>query len=60
LQVSPDRFDAYSDARWLRLACSSLPSGSSLATRVLEDRVKHRQSFGSTVLASSRPLGSRS
>lgn len=60
LQVSPDRFDAYSDARWLRLACSSLPSGSSLATRVLEDRVRHRQSFGSTVLASSRPLGSRS
>ena len=60
LQVSPDRFDAYADARWLRLACSSLPSGSSLATRVLEDRVKLRQSFGSTVLATSRSLGSRS
>ena len=59
LQVSPDRFDAYSDARWLRLACSSLPSGSSLATRVLEERVRHRQSFGFTPLAASQSLGSR-
>ncbi|MGY2744909.1 phosphotransferase [Pseudarthrobacter sp. O4] len=58
LQVSPDRLDAYADARWLRLACSPLPSGSSLATRVLEQRVKHRQSFGSTTLVASRSLGS--
>ena len=60
LQVSPDRFGAYGDARWLRLACSSFPSASLLATRVLEDRVKHRESFGATVLAASRPLESRS
>ncbi|WP_026538100.1 phosphotransferase [Arthrobacter sp. 9MFCol3.1] len=60
LQVSPDRFDAYSDARWLRLACSSFPSGSTLATRVLEERVEHRRAFGSTTLTAAQSLGSRS
>jgi aminoglycoside/choline kinase family phosphotransferase len=59
LQVSLERLQAYSDARWLRLAFASRPSSSSLATRVLEERVKHRQSFGSATLASAF-LGSRS
>jgi hypothetical protein len=57
LQVSPDRFIAYGDARWLRFACSSLPSGW-LATRVLEERMKHHQS--TTPTATSRYFGSRS
>ncbi|MDQ0848702.1 hypothetical protein QFZ65_000640 [Arthrobacter sp. B3I9] len=56
LQVSPDRFIAYGDARWLRFACSSLPSGW-LATRVLEERVKHHKSTMPT--ATSRYFGSR-
>ncbi|MEY9778400.1 phosphotransferase [Arthrobacter sp. MW3 TE3886] len=59
LQVSPDRFDAYSDARWLRLACSSLPSGSTLATHVLEERLEHRRAFGSTTLTAGLSIGSR-
>jgi hypothetical protein len=60
LQVSPDRLDTYTDACWLHLACSSLPSRSSLGTRVLEERVNHRQSIESTTPAASRSLGSRS
>lgn len=60
LEVSPDRLNVYADARWLRFACSPFPSGSSLATRVLQERVKHRQPFGSTTLTASRSLGSRS
>ncbi|MDQ0819332.1 aminoglycoside/choline kinase family phosphotransferase [Arthrobacter sp. V4I6] len=59
LQVSPRRLEAYSDASWLRLACSSLPSRSNLATAVLDERAQ-RQSFGSPVLTGSRPVGSRS
>lgn len=60
LQVSPDRIGAYSDARWLRLACSSLPSGSTLATHVLEERLEHRRAFGSTTLTAGLSIGSRS
>jgi aminoglycoside phosphotransferase (APT) family kinase protein len=39
LQVSPSRFQAYSDAIWLRLACAALPGRSSLATAVLGERI---------------------
>lgn len=60
LQVTPVRFDAYSDACWLRLACSSLPSRSSLATAVLAERIKHHESFGSTTLTAGLSMGSRS
>ena len=60
LQISPDRLNVYADARWLRFACSSLPSGSALAISVLQERVKHRQPFGSSILPGSRPVGSRS
>jgi hypothetical protein len=59
-QVSPARLDTYTDACWLHLACSALPSRSSLGTSVLEERVLHRQSFGSSTLAASRSVGSRS
>lgn len=38
LRVSPARFLAYSDAAWLRLACSPLPVRSALALAVLEER----------------------
>lgn len=38
LHVSPDRFDAYSDAFWLRLALSPLPGRFSLAIGVLAER----------------------
>ncbi|MCX6497266.1 MAG: hypothetical protein NTU93_00515 [Arthrobacter sp.] len=38
LEVSPDRFRAYSDAVWLRLACSPLPGRLSLALAALEER----------------------
>ncbi|MCU1533123.1 MAG: hypothetical protein JWO49_2694 [Arthrobacter sp.] len=38
LHVSPDRFDAYSDAIWLRLAFSPLPGRFSLAIAVLAER----------------------
>jgi aminoglycoside/choline kinase family phosphotransferase len=57
LQVSPDRFITYGDARWLRFACSSLPSGQ-LATLVLQERVKQHKSTSAT--AASRYLASRS
>ncbi len=38
LQVSPDRFRAYSDAAWLRLACSPLPGRLFLALAALDER----------------------
>lgn len=38
LRVSPVRFDAYSDAIWLRLALSPLPGRFSLAIAVLAER----------------------
>jgi hypothetical protein len=38
LHVSPDRFRAYSDAIWLRLASSPLPGRFSLGLAVLADR----------------------
>lgn len=43
LQVSLERFDAYIDACWLRLACASLPSRAALAISVLDERAeRHR------------------
>jgi hypothetical protein len=41
LHVSPDRFHAYSDGAWLRLACSPLPKPSSMALAVLDERAAH-------------------
>ena len=41
LHVSPDRFHAYSDGVWLRLACSPLPVRSAMALAVLDERVAH-------------------
>ncbi|MCB5275631.1 hypothetical protein BJG92_03182 [Arthrobacter sp. SO5] len=38
LHVSPRRFLAYSDAAWLRLACSPLPLRSAVALSVLQER----------------------
>lgn len=38
LNVSPGRLHAYSDAAWLRLACSPLPGRSSQALAVLDER----------------------
>jgi hypothetical protein len=38
LQVSPGRLQAYSDAAWLRLACSPIPARASLALAVLNGR----------------------
>jgi hypothetical protein len=40
LHVSPDRFQAYSDAIWLRLASSPLPGRFSLGIAVLADRAQ--------------------
>jgi aminoglycoside/choline kinase family phosphotransferase len=57
LQVSQGRLDAYSDASWLRLACSSLPARSNLATGVLEERAQRPQPFGSSNLTGSQPTG---
>ena len=45
LHVSPARFHAYSDAIWLRLACSPLPGRLSLALAVLADRAKEHQAL---------------
>ena len=42
LHVRPDRFDAYSDAFWLRLALSPLPGRFSLAIGVLAERAARR------------------
>ena len=53
LQVNPSRLNAYSDASWLRLACSSLPARSNLAIGVLEERAQRHQPFGSSILATS-------
>jgi hypothetical protein len=47
LHVSPARFLAYSDATWLRLACSPLPGRLSLALAVLADRAKEHQTLSS-------------
>ena len=44
LHVSPARFHAYSDARWLRLAFSPLPGRLSLAVAVLAERAKQYRS----------------
>ena len=60
LQVSAGRFETYSDASWLRLACSPLPARSNLATAVLEERAQRGESFGNTILAGSPPVASRS
>ena len=38
LRVSADRFHAYSDGAWLRLACSPLPKRSAMALAVLDER----------------------
>lgn len=59
-QVSPARFDAYSDACWLRLACSSLPSRSTLATAVLEERIRQREAFGAAPVTAGLFTGLRS
>ena len=49
LHVSPDRFHAYSDGVWLRLACSPLPVRSAVALAVLEDRAaRSRRANGFT------------
>lgn len=45
LHVSPARFDAYSDARWLRLAFSPLPGRLSVAVAVLAKRAKQPPSM---------------
>lgn len=42
LHVTPGRFQAYSDAMWLRLASSPLPARWSVAVAVLADRAKYR------------------
>jgi aminoglycoside phosphotransferase (APT) family kinase protein len=57
LQVSQGRLDAYSDASWLRLACSSLPARSNLATGVLEERAQRPQPYGSSNLTRCQPTG---
>ncbi|RKR12696.1 phosphotransferase [Arthrobacter oryzae] len=41
LHVSPDRFHAYSDGVWLRLACSPFPKRSARALAVLDERAAH-------------------
>ncbi|QDY89994.1 hypothetical protein E7Y32_07055 [Arthrobacter sp. UKPF54-2] len=41
LRVSEPRFRAYSDAAWLRLACSPLPGRLALALAALEERAPH-------------------
>lgn len=41
LHVSPDRFHAYSDGVWLRLACSPFPNRSARALAVLGERAAH-------------------
>lgn len=43
LHVNPSRFHAYSDAIWLRLASSPLPSRWSVALPVLANRAKHHE-----------------
>ena len=43
LRVSPARFDAYSDAIWLRLALSPLPGRFSLAIGVLAERAERNR-----------------
>lgn len=43
LHVSPRRFLAYSDAAWLRLACSPLPLRSAVALAVLQERLAMRR-----------------
>jgi aminoglycoside/choline kinase family phosphotransferase len=57
LQVSQGRLDAYSDASWLRLACSSLPARSNLATGVLEERARRPEPYGSSNLTRCQPTG---
>ncbi len=42
LDVTPERFETYSDACWLRLACASLPSRTALALGVLDERAGRR------------------
>ncbi|WP_427129081.1 phosphotransferase [Pseudarthrobacter sp. S9] len=49
LHVSPDRFRAYSDGAWLRLACSPLPVRSALALAVLVERTRHDRRFSDFV-----------
>ncbi len=41
LHVSPDRFHAYSDGVWLRLACSPFRRRSAMALAVLGERAAH-------------------
>jgi hypothetical protein len=53
LHVSPGRFDAYSDARWLRLAFSPLPGRLSLAVAVIADRAKQHRSVPVTTMAAT-------
>ena len=43
LHVNPDRFNAYTDTRWLREALIPLPGRLGMATAVLDDRAKHYQ-----------------
>jgi aminoglycoside phosphotransferase (APT) family kinase protein len=57
LQVSQGRFDAYSDASWIRLACSSLPARSNLATGVLEERAQRPRPFRSSNLTGCQAVG---
>ena len=45
LQVSPERFHAYSDALWLRLAASPLPGRLALALGVLAERAERGQAI---------------
>jgi aminoglycoside/choline kinase family phosphotransferase len=60
LHVSPGRLDAYSDATWLRLACSVLPARSNLATGVLRERAQRPRPFASSLPTGGQPAGSRS
>ena len=46
LQVNPDRFNAYTDTRWLREALIPLPGRLAMATAVLDERAKQYQSTG--------------
>jgi hypothetical protein len=66
LHVSPDRFHAYSDGAWLRLACSPLPTRSRMALAVLEERAAHipyasgyESGFVSSFASDARETGGR-
>jgi hypothetical protein len=62
LNVNPERFQTYSDAVWLRLACSPLPVRSALSLAVLDERAAHRHLVPKPTppaAIDSSPVGSR-